>query len=76
MEPQTLTRETGSLPTPDDRPAADVVIYDGHCRICAAQVKKLARWDRGGRLAFLSLHDPQVALRYPDLSFDESHRSI
>src|SRR5262245_11680420 len=69
-------REVGALPTPADRPAADVVIYDGHCRICTAQVRRLARWDGGGRLAFLSLHDPQVAARYPDLSFDELMRNM
>jgi predicted DCC family thiol-disulfide oxidoreductase YuxK len=58
------------LPTPTDRPGADVVIYDGHCRLCTAQVKRLARWDGGGRLAFLSLHDAEVARRYPDLAHD------
>jgi len=58
------------LPPPDERPEADVVIYDGHCRFCTAQVRKLARMDTGGRLAFLSLHDPEVARRYPDLSHD------
>ncbi|HVX11931.1 MAG TPA: DUF393 domain-containing protein [Pirellulales bacterium] len=59
-----------SLPTPDERPGADVVIYDGHCRICTAQISRLARWDWGGRLSYLSLHDPRVAERYPDLSHD------
>jgi predicted DCC family thiol-disulfide oxidoreductase YuxK len=58
----------GGLPGPDDRPEADVVIYDGDCRFCTGQVQRLARWDRGGRLAFISLHDPQVAQRWPDLS--------
>jgi predicted DCC family thiol-disulfide oxidoreductase YuxK len=59
------------LPTPTENPAADVMIYDGHCRFCTNQVQKLARWDRGKRLAFLSLHDPEVATRYPQLSYDE-----
>jgi predicted DCC family thiol-disulfide oxidoreductase YuxK len=66
--------KTGHDPTrlvdPDERPAGEVVIYDGHCRFCTAQVKRLARWDRGGRLAFLSLHDPRVSQRYPDLTSD------
>jgi predicted DCC family thiol-disulfide oxidoreductase YuxK len=56
------------LPTPDDRPAADVVLYDGDCGICTAQVGKLPWWDCQGHLAYLSLHDPQVAQRWPDLS--------
>jgi predicted DCC family thiol-disulfide oxidoreductase YuxK len=59
------------LPTPDDRPSADVVIYDGHCRICTAQIKKLMWWDCQGKLSYLSLHDPEVARRYPDLRHDQ-----
>ena len=62
--------EQRDLPGPDVRGDADVVIYDGKCSICTAQVKRLAAWDRGGRLAYLSLHDPAVAQRYPDLSHE------
>jgi predicted DCC family thiol-disulfide oxidoreductase YuxK len=58
------------LPTPGDRPDADVVIYDGHCRICTAQIRKLSWWDCQGKLAYLSLHDPVVQERYPDLTHD------
>ncbi len=53
-----------------------MVIYDGHCRICRAQIERLASWDRGGRLAFVSLHDPLVAQRYPDLSHEELMRQM
>lgn len=60
-----------SLPTPAERPAADVVIFDGHCGICTAQIARLARWDSAGRLAFLSLHDPEVARRYPELTHEQ-----
>ena len=59
------------LPTPVERPLADILIYDGHCRMCRAQVERLHRWDSRKSLAFLSLHDPQVASRFPDLSYDE-----
>lgn len=60
------------LPDPDDAPRADVVIYDGHCTFCQAQVRRLRRLDCcGGRLAFISLHDPRVAERYPQLSHAE-----
>ncbi|TWU28582.1 thiol-disulfide oxidoreductase DCC family protein [Bythopirellula polymerisocia] len=58
------------LPTPDERPDADVVVYDGDCRICTAQVKKLPWWDCQGKLAYLSLHDPQVQARWPDLTHE------
>ncbi len=59
------------LPTPDETTGgSDVVIYDGNCRICTAQVKKLAWWDCQGKLSYLSLHDPEVARRYPDLTHE------
>lgn len=67
-EPATEIR----LPTPRDNPQADIVIFDGNCRFCRAQVERLARWDgTGQRLAFLSLHDPEVARRFPDLTYDQ-----
>lgn len=59
------------LPTPDDLPDADVVIYDGNCKFCIQQVSRLRKWDGGNRLCFISLHDSFVAENYPDLSFEE-----
>jgi predicted DCC family thiol-disulfide oxidoreductase YuxK len=58
------------LPSPGDRPDADVVVYDAHCGVCSAQVRKLPWWDCQNHLAYLSLHDPEVQRRYPDLSHD------
>ena len=57
------------LPTPEDRPDADVVLYDGRCGFCRARVEQL-RWleGRGKRLAYVSLHDAAVAERWPDVS--------
>jgi predicted DCC family thiol-disulfide oxidoreductase YuxK len=60
-----------NLPDPDSVSDADVVIYDGQCNFCRSQVEKLRRLDCcGNRLAFISLHDPRVADRYPDLTHD------
>ena len=64
------------LPRPADRPNADVVIYDGDCGICTAQVSKLPWWDYQGKLAYLSLHDPEVKERFPDLSHDRMMQEI
>lgn len=64
----TETATASVLPSPADRPGADVVVFDGHCRICTGQIRRLARWDWGGRLAYLSLHDAEVARRWPDLT--------
>lgn len=63
--------QTTDLPGLNDRPTGEVVIYDGQCVFCIGQVKRLARWDSGGKLAFVSLHDPIVAERYPDLTHEQ-----
>lgn len=65
-----MTDTPADLPTPDERPGADVVIYDGECGICTAQVSRLPWWDCQDKLSYLSLHDPQVHRRWPDLSKD------
>lgn len=65
-----------ALPSPAERPDADVVIYDGQCGICSAQVRKLPRWDCQKNLSYLSLHDAEVARRYPDLSHDRLMREM
>ena len=63
---------TTTLPDPDAVNGADVVIYDGQCNFCRSQVNNLHRLDCcGNRLAFLSLHDPRVQERYPDLSHED-----
>ena len=67
----TTTTAHSPLSTPKQNIDADVVIYDGNCRFCCRQVKRLARWDKRGRLAFLSLHSPEIEERFPDLSHDE-----
>lgn len=60
------------LPDPDTLSGSDVVIFDGECNFCRRQVTNLCRLDWGGnRLSFLSLHDPRVGERYPDLTHDE-----
>ncbi len=70
LEPAGRESISGELPTVQQRPEADIVIYDGHCRFCRGQVERLNRWDTVGRLAFLSLHDAEVARRYPDLDHE------
>ena len=56
-----------ALPTPQDLPGADILIFDGNCSFCMGQVLRISRWS-GGRIAFISLHDPQVKERFPDLT--------
>jgi predicted DCC family thiol-disulfide oxidoreductase YuxK len=61
-----------NLTDPDQKTTSDVVIFDGDCNFCRSQVRNLSRLDWGGnRLSFISLHDPRVAERYPDLSHDQ-----
>ncbi len=60
----------GPLPSPTGLPDADIVIYDGDCRFCTNSVRRLHDL-AGGRLAFLSLHDDEVAQRFPQLTHDQ-----
>jgi len=64
------------LPNPADHPAAEVLIYDGHCQFCTKQVHRIHRWDGKYRIVFLSLHEPEVAQHYPDLSHDEMMQAM
>lgn len=61
---------TSNLPSIYDHPDADVVIFDGNCKFCIQQVSRLKAFDGKNRLAFVSLHDPEVARRYPDLTHE------
>lgn len=58
------------------RPVVDTVLYDGHCRFCRSQVAILRRLDLLGSLRFVSLHDPEVARDFPELSSDELMRQM
>ncbi|TWU40768.1 thiol-disulfide oxidoreductase DCC family protein [Novipirellula artificiosorum] len=65
------------LPDPDVHPHTDVVLYDGECSFCCSQVANLRRLDRwGAKLSYLSLHDPRVSERYPDLSSEDLMRQM
>ena len=58
-----------TLATIDEYPDREVIIFDGQCNFCRKQVERL-RWWAPNRLAYISLHDPRVAERYPDLTHD------
>ncbi len=58
------------------RPARDTVLYDGECRFCRGQVAMLRRLDWLGRLVFRSLHEPEVAQDFPELSREALMREM
>jgi len=58
------------------RPERDTVVYDGECRFCRGQIGLLRRLDPGGRLRFVSLHDPSVARDFPELTADDLMREM
>ena len=66
----------GCLADPDERPEADVVIYDAGCGLCRRCVHMLARMDGRRRLAYLPLQDPRIQTRYPDLSREELEQHV
>ena len=55
------------LPITATHPARDTVLYDGACRFCRGQMAVLRWFDPTGRLSITSLHDPSVALDFPEL---------
>lgn len=71
LKPENKAKSPSTLPSPADLPDAGVVIYDGECRFCRANVAIFARLDRANRLAFISLHDDSVYERWPDLSHEQ-----
>lgn len=62
--------------TTASRPERDTVIYDGQCRFCRSQIAILRRLDVAGSLAFVSLHDPEVARRFPELDSEDLHAQM
>ena len=66
---------TNEFPSPEDLPNAEVLIFDGNCGFCRGKVRTLRRF-LGNRLAFLSLHDPVVYERYPDLDYNRLMREM
>jgi predicted DCC family thiol-disulfide oxidoreductase YuxK len=66
-----FTKIAVELPDPDDCPDCPVVIWDGQCNFCRRQVTRLRWFDGRSRLSYISLHDPRVASRYPELSYQQ-----
>lgn len=58
------------FPTIAERPHAYVVIYDGQCKFCRANVKWISAIDQG-KVSYISLHDPEVAERWPELTHEQ-----
>lgn len=60
-----------TFPTPTDRADASyVLIFDGNCKFCRANIQFIHAVDRG-KVAYLSLHDAVVQERWPDLTYDQ-----
>ena len=63
--------QQNELPDPDKYPDGDVVIFDGQCNFCKSQIRTLQRFNCcGNRLTYISLHDPRVSEKYPDLTHE------
>ncbi len=59
------------VPSPEELPSADVVIFDGKCVFCRKSVKLLDSWVAKDQLAYVSLHDPYVRELIPELSHEQ-----
>ncbi|MFO0925136.1 MAG: DUF393 domain-containing protein [Pirellulales bacterium] len=52
-------------------PPKILVLFDGQCNFCRTQIGWLQWLDKWSQLEFLSLHDPSVAARAPNLTFEQ-----
>lgn len=39
-------------------PATDLIVFDGQCVFCSAFARFVARWDRAGRIRFVTAQSP------------------
>jgi predicted DCC family thiol-disulfide oxidoreductase YuxK len=39
-------------------PAADLIVFDGHCIFCSGFARFVARWDKAERFRFVTAHSP------------------
>lgn len=76
MIPSTGSPPDDGLPTPEERPGADIVLYDGACNFCRAGVRRLTWWDCQGHLAYVPIGDPRIAERWPDLPVERLHKEM
>ena len=71
LKPAPTETAKRTLTSPEELPNADIVIFDGECQFCTGQVANLRRLDGKNRLAFVSLHEPLVQSRFPDLTHEQ-----
>ncbi len=48
-----------------------MVLYDGRCRLCTAGAERIRYLDKGARLEVVSLHEPQVHARFPEIRLED-----
>jgi predicted DCC family thiol-disulfide oxidoreductase YuxK len=53
-----------------------VILYDGHCRFCSAQMRRLARLLPDGAYEAASFQDEGVLERFPGLTWEQAMRAI
>ncbi len=66
----TVETKAADFPTLDERPDAYVMIYDGYCKFCRANLRWISAVDQG-KVSYVSLHDAVVAERWPELSHEQ-----
>ncbi len=68
-QPKKAAKEV-HLPSVDELPEADIVIYDGKCNFCRGGVEKVRWLDGKQRFAYISLHDERVKDLAPELTHE------
>lgn len=65
----TLLLRLSATPLRTKPPGKTVVLYDGHCRFCSAQMKNLVRLARPGAIEPASFQEPGALDPYPGITY-------
>jgi predicted DCC family thiol-disulfide oxidoreductase YuxK len=64
------TTASATVPTTTTPPGKNVVLYDGLCRFCVAQMQKLLKLAQPGSVEAVSFQEPGALDRFPGLTHD------
>lgn len=57
-------------------PGKHVVLYDGRCRFCVSQVRKLLALAKPGVVEALDFQDPEVLARFPGVTYHDCMQAV
>ncbi|MBY0518702.1 MAG: DUF393 domain-containing protein [Bacteriovoracaceae bacterium] len=53
-----------------------LLVYDAQCPLCVRFKQGLERWDTTNRICYVPLENPDVFIKYPQLSFEACREKV